>query len=113
MKLIFATSLLSLGRITAGTLLDKCEFDCDLDKDCKQGLWCADEHKAELKAKGFDERKANCGNVGAWNLEVCFDPAILQPSAGGGGGTYYNCYNMLLQVLSLTSFVGICDLTLP
>jgi hypothetical protein len=88
MKLLFATSLLSLSPVAFGTFLGLCEFDCDKDTDCKPGLLCADEHKAELKAKGFDERKANCGKVGAWNLEVCFDPKILKPSGGGGGGTF-------------------------
>jgi hypothetical protein len=96
MKLLFATSLLSLGHVAFGALkkpttppplLGLCEYDCDVDADCKPGLLCADAHKPELKAAGFDERKANCGNVGAWNLEVCFDPAILKPSGGGGGGT--------------------------
>ena len=96
MKLLFATSLLSLSHVAFGALKKKvkppllglCEFDCDVDADCKPGLLCADAHKPELKAKGFDERKANCGKVGAWNLEVCFDPAILKPSGGGGGGKY-------------------------
>jgi hypothetical protein len=57
--------------------LGRCEWDCDKDSDCKGNLLCADAHKAELKQKGFDERKADCGNVGAWNEEVCFDPKIL------------------------------------
>ena len=93
MKLLFVTSLLSLGHVAFGALKTKppllglCEYDCDVDADCKPGLWCADTHKPELKAAGFDERKANCGKIGAWNLEVCFDPAILKPSGGGGGGT--------------------------
>ena len=69
-------------------LLKLCQVDCDVDNDCAPGLWCADAHKAELKAKGFDERKANCGK---WSKkekfnEVCFDPKILKPSGGGGGG---------------------------
>ena len=59
--------------------LGVCEFDCDLDSDCESWLLCADEHKGELKAAGWDERKANCvGNVGAGNEEVCFDPSILE-----------------------------------
>ena len=67
--------------------LGLCKVDCDKDSDCKTGLWCADQHKKELKAKGFDVRKANCGKVGKWNFEVCFDPKILKPHGGGGGGT--------------------------
>ena len=104
MKLLFVTSLLSLGHVAFGALKTKppllglCEYDCDVDADCKPGLWCADTHKPELKAAGFDERKANCGKIGAWNLEVCFDPAILKPSGGGGGGT---C------IITKTSFVSI------
>jgi hypothetical protein len=86
MKLFFAASLLLLSPVAFGTSLGRCEFDCDVDSDCKLGLWCADAHKAELKAKGLDVRKVNCGNVGEWNEEVCFDPVILKPSAGGGGG---------------------------
>jgi hypothetical protein len=57
--------------------LGVCEFDCDLDSDCKSGLWCADAHKAELAAAGLNQRKANCGNVGGKFDEVCFDPNIL------------------------------------
>jgi hypothetical protein len=59
--------------------LEECEFDCDIDDDCASGLQCADAHKAHIKAAGYDERKANCGNVGtgAWNEEVCYEPANL------------------------------------
>lgn len=60
--------------------------DCGKDVDCEPGLWCADSHKEALKAAGFDERKANCGAIGRWDSEVCFDPKILKPNGGGGGG---------------------------
>jgi hypothetical protein len=63
-----------------------CEVDCHVDSDCIEGLLCADAHKSELKAAGYDERKANCGPVGPWDDEVCFDPALLNKSGGGFGG---------------------------
>lgn len=72
--------------------LQLCEADCDFDIDCRPGLWCADQHAGELKAAGFDGRKANCGNVGQWNFEVCFDPKILGKHGGAGGGKC-NQYN--------------------
>ena len=64
------------------------QTDCDKDYECSQGLWCADQHKNQLKNAGFDERKANCGPVGDWNYEVCFDPRILGMKGGAGGGTF-------------------------
>jgi hypothetical protein len=66
-----------------------CEIDCHVDADCIEGLLCADAHKSELKAAGYDERKANCGPGGPndpWDDEVCFDPALLNKSGGGFGG---------------------------
>jgi hypothetical protein len=56
----------------------------DKDSDCIDGLLCADKHKSELTALGYDPRKAYCGkNAGAWNFEVCYDPKNLakQPVA--------------------------------
>lgn len=58
--------------------LGLCDYDCDQDSDCGPGLLCADSHKAELQAKGYDQRKADCGNVGSWNDEVCFDADLLK-----------------------------------
>jgi hypothetical protein len=57
--------------------LGECEYDCDRDRDCAGYLLCADEHKSELAAVGLDNRKANCGNVGSWNEEVCFVPGLI------------------------------------
>jgi hypothetical protein len=95
MKFVAIVSFLSIYEASAGKrrppapmpILGECQFDCDTDADCQPGLWCADLRKVELAAAGFDARKANCGNVGAWNEEVCFNPAILKQTGGGGGGT--------------------------
>jgi len=58
--------------------MEECSYECDFDSDCEGHLLCADEHKAELEAVGCDSRKADCGTaVGAPELEVCFDPALL------------------------------------
>ena len=59
----------------------KCEArDCDRDEDCAGTLLCADEHEVELTDAGFDSRKANCDeNIGLWNWELCFDPALIAP----------------------------------
>jgi Dictyostelium (slime mold) repeat len=48
--------------------------DCDKDSECNTGLLCADAHKTELTALGLDPRKAYCGNLGARNWELCYDP---------------------------------------
>lgn len=67
--------------------LGRCQYDCDNDGDCQRGLWCADAHKNELRKAGYDERKADCDkNTGDSNLEVCFDPAILNKNSSGFGG---------------------------
>lgn len=58
-------------------LLDECEVDCDSDSDCQSHLVCAKGNEAKLKAAGYDRRKAYCGDVGAKNAEVCFDPYYL------------------------------------
>jgi len=74
-------------------LLDECEFDCDYDSDCAGALLCADEHKEELQQQGCDKRKVYCGNVGAWNLEVCYNPDTLDLCTGdydiGHGGAHH------------------------
>ena len=70
--------------------LGLCDYDCDTDADCATGLLCADAHKTELAALSKDVRKVNCGNVGAWNEEVCFPASVLitkPPNGNGGGGT--------------------------
>jgi hypothetical protein len=70
--------------------LGLCDYDCDTDADCATGLLCADAHKPELAAINKDVRKVNCGNVGAWNEEVCFPASVLTtkpPNGNGGGGT--------------------------
>jgi len=56
--------------------MEECESDCDLDSDCASQLLCADAHKPELKAAGYDVRKAYCGPSGD-TLEVCYDPTKL------------------------------------
>lgn len=66
--------------------LGLCESDCDEDKDCMPGLWCADAHGIELRRKGLDQRKANCYNVIIPDkYEVCFNPNILSSGGAGGG----------------------------
>jgi len=50
----------------------------------RRGLLCADEYKTELAAIGLDPRKADCGNVGQWNEEVCFDESLLGGFTGLG-----------------------------
>ena len=82
-------TITTIGTVSGKKVLKGlCETDCDYDKDCAPGLWCADEHKAELKKAGFDGRKANCGPgpKSKKTDEVCFDPKILKKSSGGGGG---------------------------
>lgn len=85
MKTVFITAAMTASAVTA---IGNCEGDCAVDSDCNEGLWCADAHKAELKARGFDGRKANCG-LGEREdkyKELCFDPKILKKSGGAGGG---------------------------
>lgn len=65
-------------------LLNECEFDCDSDSDCLPGLLCADDHKIELLALGLDPRKADCGNAGDSNDEVCFKEELIESFAGLG-----------------------------
>lgn len=73
-EVCFKEGLLSL----LSTGLEECSpVDCDSDSDCAPGFLCADGHKNELKAKGFDERKAACGPVGANNQETCFKEDLL------------------------------------
>ena len=67
--------------------LGECEVDCDRDKDCQEGLVCAQTQKNLLKyykdcGEGIDIRKAYCGKVGGPKAEVCFDPEYFS----------YNCH---------------------
>jgi hypothetical protein len=111
MKLVLLLSTISawqasalLSKPTAPMpILGECQFDCDTDADCQPGLWCADPRKVELAAAGFDARKANCGSVGAWNEEVCFNPAILIKTGGGGGGMYCSKYTLFYSFQNLSS----------
>ena len=60
-------------------ILGLCEFDCDFDSDCADGLLCADAHKAELVAKGYDSRTADCpeNQERKRKEEVCFVESLL------------------------------------
>lgn len=53
--------------------------DCDSHNDCLPGLVCADKNKQFLKDSGYDERKAYCGNIGAWNWELCYNASKIIP----------------------------------
>ena len=67
-----------------GKKLTECEFDCDRDSDCADGLLCADEHGSDLERLGLDRRKAYCGDVGRRVDEVCYDPAKIDGIESGG-----------------------------
>jgi hypothetical protein len=88
--LAFVTSVAAEGGSPPITSpLGKCvmDMDCDNDSECAGGLLCADDHKPELKAAGFDTRTADCGMETANPLwEVCFDPCILAGSCPSGSG---------------------------
>lgn len=77
MKFRFLSFLFAWITATAAahtTKLGECEYDCDRDRDCQDGLLCADKHKSELGDANLDVRKAYCGRVGRWKDEVCYDP---------------------------------------
>jgi hypothetical protein len=61
------------------------KFDCDLDSDCEAGLWCSQQHRANLKASGFHPLYANCRG-GTGNKDVCFNPKCISKPGGAGGG---------------------------
>lgn len=69
---------IAFGSIPSGGLAE-CEYDCDFDSDCAQGLVCADKHKSELAALGYDERRAYCNVPNSGTSEVCYDPRKLTP----------------------------------
>lgn len=80
-----------VGTVTVAGSLGMCESDCDVDSDCMKGLVCADKHKNALNAIGLNNRTANCYNANTpTNLEVCFDPKILNTAGAGGGKSLEN-----------------------
>jgi hypothetical protein len=96
MKITIAALLASVATVVAEgnapaitSPLGKCvmNMDCDNDYECAGGLLCADDHKSELQAAGFNTRTADCGMETENPLwEVCFDPCILAGSCPSGGG---------------------------
>jgi hypothetical protein len=94
MMTVFQIIVLASLAAQGFALIGKCDFtqDCDYDDDCESGLICADKHKNALKALGYDERLANCGDTGVTQKywEVCFDASILPttPSSSSFGGAF-------------------------
>jgi von Willebrand factor type D domain len=89
----------------------KCDFtwDCDEDHQCMKGLICADRHKPQLKAAGYDTRTANCGpttNPAKPLYEVCFEPSLIYKS-GGFGDPHFQTFDGTQY-----SFHGECDLVM-
>jgi von Willebrand factor type D domain len=89
----------------------KCDFsiDCDEDHQCLKGLICADRHKKQLKAAGYDNRLANCGpstNPSKPLYEVCFEPSLIYKS-GGFGDPHFQTFDGTQY-----SFHGECDLVM-
>jgi von Willebrand factor type D domain len=89
----------------------KCDFtwDCDEDHQCAKGLICADRHKPQLKAAGYDTRLANCGpstNLAKPLYEVCFEPSLIYNS-GGFGDPHFQTFDGTSY-----SFHGECDLVM-
>jgi hypothetical protein len=87
----------------------KCNFDwdCDEDHQCAKGLICADRHKPQLKAAGYDTRTVNCGpNPTNPLYEVCFDPKLIYNS-GGFGDPHFETFDGTEY-----SFHGECDLVM-
>jgi hypothetical protein len=94
--LVFATSVTGEeGAPKVTSPLGRCvmNMDCDDDDHCAGGLLCADDHKKELKAAGYNTRTADCGMETTESLfEVCFDPCILSGSCPSGGGMGGKCH---------------------
>jgi von Willebrand factor type D domain len=91
--------------------LGRCDFsiDCDEDHQCMKGLICADRHKKQLKAAGYDNRLADCGpstNPSKPLYEVCFDPKLIYNS-GGFGDPHFQTFDGTDY-----SFHGECDLVM-
>jgi von Willebrand factor type D domain len=89
--------------------LGRCDFtwDCDEDHQCAKGLICADRHKPQLKAAGFDTRTADCGPGALFPLyEVCFDPKLIY-NGGGFGDPHFQTFDGTQY-----SFHGQCDLVM-
>jgi von Willebrand factor type D domain len=91
--------------------LGKCDFsiDCDEDHQCMKGLICADRHKKQLKAAGYDNRLADCGpstNPSKPLYEVCFEPSLIYKS-GGFGDPHFQTFDGTQY-----SFHGECDLVM-
>jgi von Willebrand factor type D domain len=87
----------------------RCDFDwdCDEDHQCAKGLICADRHKPQLKAAGYDTRTADCGPGAKFPLyEVCFDPKLIYKS-GGFGDPHFETFDGTEY-----SFHGECDLVM-
>jgi hypothetical protein len=95
------------GIITRGNK-QLCEWDCDLDTDCVNGLLCADQHMNELQALGYDPAKANCQGLTSlepW-FEVCF-PSSLLSGGGSFGGTFLFFFFFTIPIsLALWMFFG-------
>jgi hypothetical protein len=65
--------------------LKECEWDCDHDKDCAEGLLCSDDHENDLRMQGYDPQRAYC-NLDASvprNFDVCYDPAKVTVKGPG------------------------------
>ena len=75
----FCSCSLFFTACTTNSKCLECEArDCDTDRQCQNGLLCADAHKTELRAAGFDPRKAYCNiTLGLRNWELCYDPNKL------------------------------------
>jgi von Willebrand factor type D domain len=87
----------------------ECDFtqDCDEDHQCAAGLICADRHKKQLKAAGYDTRTANCGtNTVNPIWELCFNPSLIY-NGGGFGDPHFQTYDGTEY-----SFHGECDLVM-
>jgi von Willebrand factor type D domain len=88
--------------------VDSCDFmqDCDEDEQCAGELICADRHKVQLKAAGYDTRTADCGtNYVNPSYESC-SPNLIY-NGGGFGDPHFQTYDGTQY-----SFHGECDLVM-
>jgi hypothetical protein len=52
----------------------ECQYDCNRDRDCVDGLVCAQRHRLQLIVAGLSWKKAYCtGDVGNPGKSVCFN----------------------------------------